>query len=79
MDSRQYEQKIEQLQVQLAGTEGLLNEIITLTNLFIPLLKQIPQSDKKMLAELEKRLQISNMMLSMKRNAPPTIVDSSGF
>lgn len=77
MDSRKYEQQIEQLQVELLGTEGLLNEIITLANLFIPLLQQLPQTDKKMLSELTKRMQIANMKLSMKRNAPPTIVQKS--
>lgn len=79
MDSRQYEQKIEQLQVELSGQEGFLNEIINLVNLFIPTLKALPTTDKKMLAELEKRVQLANMMLSMKRNSPPTIVQSMGF
>lgn len=70
---------IEQLEVQLSGVEGLLNEIINLINLFMPILRAMPQTDKKMLGELEKRLQISQMMLSMKKQAPPTIVDSMGF
>lgn len=71
--------RIEQLEVQLSGVEGLLNEIINLINLFMPILRAMPQTDKKMLGELEKRLQISQMMLSMKKQSPPTIVDSMGF
>lgn len=76
MDSRKYEQEIEQLQVQLSGTEGLLNEIICLLDLFLPTLRQLPQTDKKMLAELEKRHQIAHMMISMKQQSAPKIVDS---
>ena len=71
--------RIEQLEVQLSGVEGLLNEIINLINLFMPILRAMPQTDKKMLGELEKRLQISQMMLSMKKQSPPTIVDSMGL
>lgn len=77
MDSRQYEQTIEQLQVTLEGTKGLLNEVVTLTNLFIPLLEQIPQSDKKVLMSLKQRIQVASMMLAMDRQGPPTIVQSS--
>lgn len=77
MDSRQYEQKIEQLIVELSGMKGLLNEIVTLTNLFMPLLRQHPQVDKRMLANLEKRLQVVQMMFDMERQAPPHIVQSS--
>lgn len=76
MDSRKYEQEIEQLQVQLSGTEGLLNEIITLLDLFLPTLRQLPQTDKRMLAELEKRHQIAHMMISMKQQSAPKIVDT---
>ena len=79
MDSRQYEQKIEQLEVEYSGLEGFLNEIINLVNLFIPILKTIPQTDKRLVAELEKRVLLANRMLTMKRNAPPTIVQSMGF
>ena len=45
----------------------------------MPTLKALPQTDKRMLAELEKRVLIANRVLTMKRNAPPTIVDSMGF
>lgn len=77
MDSRTMEQEIEQLQVQLSGVKGLLNEIVTLADLFIPTLQQLPQTDKKMLAEFTKRVQIAGMMLSMERQSPPTIVQKS--
>lgn len=79
MDTRTLEQKIEQLTVELSGMEGFLNEIINLLNLFMPTLKALPQTDKRMLAELEKRVLIANRVLTMKRNAPPKIVDSMGF
>lgn len=75
MDSRKLEQQIEQLTIQLSGVEGLLNEIVTLLDLFLPTLRQLPQTDKRMLAELEKRQQIAQMMISMKQQSAPKIVD----
>lgn len=76
MDSRQYEQKIEQLIVELEGAYGLLNEVVSYTELFLPILRQLPQTDKNMLAELEKRILISKQTFSMRRNDPATITSS---
>jgi len=76
MDSKTMENQIEQLEVQLSGAKGMLNEIVSMTRLFMPLLYSIPQSDKKMLAELDKRMQIVEMQLSMERLSPPTIVSA---
>lgn len=76
MDSRQYEQKIEQLIVELEGAYGLLNEVVSYTELFLPILRQLPQTDKNMLAELEKRILISKQTFSMRRNNPATITSS---
>lgn len=73
------DQEIEQLQIQLSGLKGLLGEIVTLQNLFMPILEMLPQTDKIMLGELRKRLQITKMMLDMEKQSPPTIVQSSGF
>lgn len=73
------DQEIEQLQIQLSGLKGLLGEIVTLQNLFMPILEMLPQTDKIMLGELKKRLQITKMMLDMEKQSPPTIVQSSGF
>lgn len=77
MDTR--DNHIEQLEVQLSGLKGLLGEIVTLANLFMPILEQLPQTDKAVLGELRKRLQITHMMLSMEKQSPPTIVQSQGF
>lgn len=76
MDSRQYEQKIEQLIVELEGAYGLLNEVVSYTELFLPILRQLPQTDKNMLSELEKRILISKQTFSMRRNDPATITSS---
>ena len=57
----------------------MLGEIVTLQNLFMPILEMLPQTDKIMLGELRKRLQITKMMLDMEKQSPPTIVQSSGF
>ena len=73
------DQEIEQLQIQLSGLKGLLGEIVTLQNLFMPILEMLPQTDKILLGELRKRLQITKMMLDMEKQSPPTIVQSSGF
>ena len=73
------DQEIEQLQIQLSGLKGLLGEIVTLQNLFMPILEMLPQTDKIMLGELRKRLQITKMMLDMEKQSLPTIVQSSGF
>lgn len=73
------DQKIEQLEVQLSGYKGLLGEIVSITNLFMPILERMPETDKKMVGELKKRLQLTHMMLSMEKQAPPTIVSSMGF
>jgi hypothetical protein len=77
MDAK--DKHIEQLQVKMVGLKGLLNEITSIVRLFMPLLEQSPYSDKRMVGELNKRLQITEMMLSMDRNDPPSIVESSGF
>jgi len=76
MDSRQYDQKIEQLIVELEGAYGLLNEVVSYTELFLPILRQLPQTDKNMLSELEKRILISKQTFSMRRNDPATITSS---
>lgn len=73
------EQKIEQLEVELSGCKGLLGEIVSIANLFLPILERLPETDKRMVGELRKRLQITNMMLSMEKQNPPTIVSSMGF
>ena len=49
------DQKIEQLEVQLSGYKGLLGEIVSITNLFMPILERMPETDKKMVGELKKR------------------------
>lgn len=73
------EQRIEQLEVELSGCKGLLGEIVSIANLFMPILERLPETDKRMVGELRKRLQITNMMLSMEKQNPPTIVSSMGF
>lgn len=70
------DQKIEQLIVELEGAYGLLNEVVTYTELFLPILRQLPQTDKNMLSELEKRILISKQTFSMRRNDPATITSS---
>lgn len=70
------DQKIEQLIVELEGAYGLLNEVVSYTELFLPILRQLPQTDKNMLAELEKRILISKQTFSMRRNDPATITSS---
>ena len=70
------DQKIEQLIVELEGAYGLLNEVVSYTELFLPILRQLPQTDKNMLSELEKRILISKQTFSMRRNDPATITSS---
>ena len=70
------DQKIEQLIVELEGAYGLLNEVVSYTELFLPILRQLPQTDKNMLSELEKRILISKQTFSMRRNNPATITSS---
>lgn len=72
------DQEIEQLQVQLSGLKGLLGEIVSLQNLFMPILEALPQTDKRMLGELKKRMQITQMMLDMERQNPPVIKEAMG-
>ena len=73
------DQEIEQLQIQLSGLKGLLGEIVTLQNLFMPILEMLPQTDKIMLGELRKRLQITKMKLDMEKQSHQTIVQQSGL
>lgn len=76
MNESTKDQMIEQLQVEISGAKGLLNEIVSLTDLFMPILKQLPQTDKKVLLELEKRMDIVKMALAMDRQSAPHIVQS---
>lgn len=77
MDTVQYQRQIEQLICQLEASHGLLNEIVSLNDLFIPLLRQIPQADKRMLGVLQERMNVAKIMLSMKKGGPATVVESS--
>ena len=63
--------EIKQKDATIGALKGMLGQMVPVVEVMLPLLKEQPQLDKKLLDQIERMTQISKMLMSMgDSNAP---------
>lgn len=57
--------KIKQQEGTIGALKGMLGQMVPVVEAILPLLKERPELDKDMLAQVERMTQISKMLISM--------------
>lgn len=57
--------EIKQKDATIGALKGMLSQMVPVVEVMLPLLKEQPQLDKKLLDQIERMTQISKMLMSM--------------
>lgn len=57
--------KIKQQEATIGALKGMMGQLVPVVEVILPLLKERPEIDKKLTDQVERMVQISNMLIKM--------------